>query len=536
MDDALFAWLGIGGQVHCLEGLIPAIWPTTGMFIASHLKDTDPQHTPSEFSMAMAAIREVKQPSAVSVTIPLAVTGDESVFVPVINRLCRDSWGFVSAWKQSCEYSFSVPYAKTMQDLQSNKDPLPFQARTTVTSDLTGIKTHHEDVLFDQKLTFGATESAGTTTTTTTPARLVSFRQQPRRPWSTKEDAANTLSDVFMSHVGISQLGRGFSTGPSVGIDMNCVRMARDSLAAKGMAVSEHWSSHEHILHDVEAAASCSSASASCPPLVLQAINTRPIPPATLPQVANPTQVAMSFKKTFTSSAGSVPLFTSEWSTLLQSRQMFELPIDWKITLATTSTHANYSESERALFATFGERLGGVTAATAAAAGGRGNAGVVSSVQVEITNASALIKDGANPLWLAIRLWIGALGIVGLDKVRLNSLNNTAIPCYANLWRSGFLCRVWRSVNQETLTHRWLAAKMTASDLSNDRLFAKHQDILRHWGPLFDTGNKDTATTSAEKLNLSGAMPRLYRAAPLTRYVQRPKLVLVKQPISWSWG
>jgi hypothetical protein len=530
MDDALFSSLGVGGQVHALEGLIPGIWPATGLFIAPQLSCSSSSAAAClpEFNEAFAGIEGIK-PSSVSITINLTQAGNERTFEPVIRRLCKDSWGFVSAWKQSCTYTYSVPYAKTVQELQNHADPKPFVVNTTVYSDLKGVHTQHMELVSSRTLAFSHA-------TAPLADKLIRYRTLPRRPWSTKEDAANALSDVFMSHVGVSQLGRPSSTCPAVPIDLGTVKAVRESLAAKGMAYSEHWLNHQSVLDDALRQRATTPHPPLPAPFLLEAVHTQPVPANALPQVCNPQSVTMAFEKTFT---GALPLVQSEWTTLLHSPHMFALPLEWKVTLSTSSTRQNFTLAERSLFAALqGEAV---------------DPGCASSIKIEITNAAALIRNGANPVWLAMRLWMGALYVTGIEHIQLQlrALPTTqpaaALPAaitpasaspaslYADLWRAGFLCRVWRFVNQDTISKRWSAAQKTACDLSNDRLFSRNQDIFRHWGPLFEAELKDEGKETHELLNVSGAMPRLYKHLKESNYVLRPKLVLVRKPVKWSW-
>lgn len=533
MDDALFSCLGVSGQVHALEGLIPVLWPTTALFAAPHLSSSTLTCSPPEIAEAMDGIKDVK-PNSVSVVIHLAQTGNETLFDPVVRQLCRDSWSFVSAWKQSCVYCHSVPFAKdlqSLQNLQGSAVSKPFVVRTTVSSSLRGISTQHRELISSTSLDFLALAS------TDRPPLLIRYRTLPRRPWSSKEDAANTLSDVFMSYVGISQVGRPSTIGPVLPIDMNAVKVVRDSLAAKGMSHSEHWLNHQSMLEDALSVPTTSAAPSASPPttlafpvshLTLEGTHTEAIAQTALPHVCNPQQVTMSFEKTFT---GCVALTHPEWSSLLQAPHMFAMPLEWKVTLSTSSTKPSFSEAEHGLFG---------------ALEGRSLPGTNSSVKIEIINAHTLVAQGANPLWLALRLWLAVLYVTGLEHsssrlapaTTTESTLTTSAPesTYRSLWNAGFLCRVWRAVNQETISKRWSAAQKTASNLSNDRLFSRKEDILKHWGPLFETArDMQVEKDSGDLINVSGAMPRLYKAPREAHFILRPKLVLVKTAVGWSW-
>lgn len=541
MDDALLTWLGISGTPRCLDGLMPGIWPATALYLANHVSPTPPEYTPSEITQAFDGIRGLS-PSRVRITVPLAAAGSEVVFQPFLSKLCRESWDFVGAWKHSCSYRYSVPYAKTLQELQKDPAPKPFVVRTTVTSSLSGLRTEHQELVSSLSLPFGVVQQ---------PAHQhIQYSSVSRRPWSTKEDSANTLSDVFLSYIGISQLGRPAQTSTAIPIDLTTIRETKDTLAAKGMPNSEHWINHEAAMTDALDDASGIAAD-SVPIAILEVEHATPVTSSVLPQVCDPLSVTLAFEKTLTSAAGGggVDLVDEHSQAVLSQHapHVISLPVEWKVTLSTASTGSCYSQAERDLHAALDQhhplRPGSATQ---------------SSIHIEIVNAHQLVKQGANPLWLAVRLWLAAMyfreentpiavikGSGGSEcsggaetAWHAGILGGPRTDRFCQLWRAAFLCRAWRSVNQQTLSQRWRAALTSTCGLSRGQYFTVHSDILKHWGALL-TAEPDmslyTYREEHERFNISGTMPRQFERAPGNGYVQRPTILQIRNPVLWSW-
>jgi len=201
--------------------------------------------------------------------------------------------------------------------------------------------------------------------------------------------------------------------------------------------------------------------------------------------------------------------------------------IDWKITLCTASTARTFCDAETALFAC----LSGNDP-------GDGGAFVASYVRIEITNADALISEGANPLWLAARLWM-AVRVVEEGPSSGVLPSRPLVPPkgidMSPLWRRAFLCRMWQTLEPESISPRWTAAQLTANDLAQGKLFSKHQDIVKHWGPLLDSSPTTHDSKNNTTFNTSGAMPRIFKTPAALHYVHRPKLVVVRDAVKWSW-
>lgn len=426
--------------------------------------------------------------NAVRARIPLSCPNTQS---NVINGLCEqeDSWHFISAWKQSTTFTYTVPFVMSTTELKqamrqnssSSSTPATQTVHTRVTPSLSGIVLEH----FTTHTRFNyRVKTSSETCDTPSPS---SFIRLERRSWSTKEDAANVLSNLAMV---IQE--NSFEKVPPVEPIQTWLG---------GTCVSEYWLNHARFF-----STNAFSTDDFC--IDVEGTLCSTISESILPNTVKPTRVKTGFEKTF-----------------IHQR----LPI--RIIFVIEGEGETYAEAEQMLWGS-GAALGVV----------------VEYALPESACPKHQLIHKAKAMWEIV---MGIVDICrpGVKQLIMDrdvghgaALHTYSFVCRAPPSTASILAELHKAhtqalefasgrlhKNANDILHQWLNLYESTPPASSS-----HPDTPpAHTSSQSSPSTQHLTTGTTNSLSTSGKMPRLYSADLSSPFIHRPKLLQVEAEPSW---